>query len=890
MKKKLVTIETVVLTLLMVSSAFLVFSSATATSAQTTTTSTNLLQYEWTCARSTPEGTFASAGPGPTSASILWKAKIPYVGGTMAAFDGMVFTSDLFGTCYAIDASTGNVVWKMTLPPSLMGSSPCKLDDTYMLLGGTCVKIADGSVVWTATNGFAPTGIEFNGAGYVPEIGMYLAGAVGWNLPDPSKSPTLAWNVTSTLDGGASVVGGAVYGGGKLFLGCSDGFLRAYDAKSGTLLWTTPASSGFIYGMTYDNGVVFHGGLDNNMRAWDANTGKLLWTYNPHTWYGEWASSTGAAYGMVYEHNQDTYLYAINETTGRLVWSVKGPGIGYSNILGIAGGKVYCQMGEREYRDFNTGQYATSEYDCYDAYTGALLWSMPVENGAPSNIQCIAYGNLYICPTMSPQIPGVWAYTFNGMGSIGELWCIGSTPKDWSMFGADPTHSNEGAGPTNLTQLWKFNTGAEVISPVTVASGVAYAGSSNGNIYALNANTGVQLWSFKTGFEVRSEVAVVNGKVYTGSDDGNVYCLDASSGNKIWATSAGGITVSTTNSLFPPARSSPEVVNGKVYVGSLDGNLYCLDANSGVALWKFQTGGQIEATPTLDNTGVYLPANTPGETMTLYKLDLNSGSIIWQDSIPYLWELSAFSGVTSGSTDASATLAPDLGMVFLRTMFVENFGINSTTGKIIWVANSTTNAAGTSFQAGGVPQVCAPLYAYGAVYINNYYGISCLNALNGSSVWTTYLSREDFSQGISYSYGRIYVVNELGNLYVLDALSGQKLSYVEFGPQMHSMPTLYAGNVYVGSNDWNVYCFGDTRVVNAQPATATQPTATNQPASNPTATPHSAPTATPQTSAASSTNTTNGSTTTYIVIAAVAVVIVIVAVAAVILTRRKKKT
>jgi hypothetical protein len=226
----------------------------------------------------------------------------------------------------------------------------------------------------------------------------------------------------------------------------------------------------------------------------------------------------------------------------------------------------------------------------------------------------------------------------------------------------------------------------------------------------------------------------------------------------------------------------------------------------------------------------------------------------------------------------------------LRTMFVENFGINSTTGKIIWVANSTTNAAGTSFQAGGVPQVCAPLYAYGAVYINDYYGISCLNALNGSSVWTTYLSREDFSQGISYSYGRIYVVNELGNLYVLDALSGQKLSYVEFGPQLHSMPTLYAGNVYVGSNDWNVYCFGDTRVVNAQPATATQPTATSQPASNPTATPYTAPTATPQTSSASSTNITTDSTTTYIVIAAVAVVIVIIAVAAVALTRRKKKT
>ena len=226
---------------------------------------------------------------------------------------------------------------------------------------------------------------------------------------------------------GTGLLSGCVYGGGKLFVGGADGFLRAYDAKSGTLLWTTPATSGFLYGMTYDNGVVFHGGLDNNMRAWDANTGKLLWTYNPQSWYGQWASSTGAAYGMVYEHNQDTYLYAISETTGQLYGEPKVRESDTQTYLVIADGKVYCAMGENEYRDFNTGQYAYSEYDCFNAYTGQLIWSLPVENGAPTNIECIAYGNLYICPTMSPAVPGVWTYTMAGMGSTGEVWCIGST-------------------------------------------------------------------------------------------------------------------------------------------------------------------------------------------------------------------------------------------------------------------------------------------------------------------------------------------------------------------------------------------------------------------------------------------------------------------------------
>ncbi len=94
-----------------------------------------------------------------------------------------------------------------------------------------------------------------------------------------------------------------------------------------------------------------------------------------------------SAYGMVYEHNQDTYVYAINADTGELVWRAKGPGIGYSNTLSIADGKVYVQMGEYQYRDFETGEYAYPEYNCYDAYTGELIWTFPMENNAPFNSQ-----------------------------------------------------------------------------------------------------------------------------------------------------------------------------------------------------------------------------------------------------------------------------------------------------------------------------------------------------------------------------------------------------------------------------------------------------------------------------------------------------------------------
>ena len=75
-------------------------------------------------------------------------------------------------------------------------------------------------------------------------------------------------------------------------------------------------------------------------------------------------------------------------------------------------------------------------------------------------------------------------------------------------------------------------------------------------------------WSYANGTLdsfANSSPAVVNGIVYFGSNDGNVYALNASTGAKVWSYTTGGGIV-----------SSPAVANGAVFVGSGDGNVYAL--------------------------------------------------------------------------------------------------------------------------------------------------------------------------------------------------------------------------------------------------------------------------------------------------------------------------
>jgi outer membrane protein assembly factor BamB len=92
---------------------------------------------------------------------------------------------------------------------------------------------------------------------------------------------------------------------------------------------------------------------------------------------------------------------------------------------------------------------------------------------------------------------------------------------------------------------------------------------------------------------VWSSPAVAGGKVYVGSYDDNVYCLDADTGSKIWNYSTGNYV-----------WSSPAVAGGKVYVGSGDYNVYCLDADTGSKIWNYQTGNFVWSSPVWSSPAV----------------------------------------------------------------------------------------------------------------------------------------------------------------------------------------------------------------------------------------------------------------------------------------------
>jgi outer membrane protein assembly factor BamB len=536
-----------------------------------------------------------------------------------------------------------------------------------------------------------------------------------------------------------------------------------------------------------------------------------MWVFTPDT-DGYFTTSCAVAYGMVYEVNKDGYFYALNIDNGDLVWKYKGPGsLLWPGSPTVADGKIYATTGQAAQYG---GQESLSEFACLDAYTGRLIWKLPIEAFAPRESVAVAYGRLYLIPgNVTTAVDSVSGSEYT---TINQVWAIGtSSPlmdySPWPMFRKDAAHSSVAyGGPSNLTVAWNFTTGGAVISSPSVADGIVYVGSQDKYIYALGAWSGNLIWKFKTLGTIESSPAVAKGRVFTGGDDGYVYCLDAYNGTLLWKRFVNGNLEITYGSAVI-LRSSPTVVGNKVYIGSLDGYLYALDANFGDVVWSFKTEGPVMSSPAVADGAVYFSSQEP-TSGAIYKLDANNGGLIWRKAVSYEWQF-------TGGNDMLGSPSVADGMVFASSNMRAIYGINAETGEIVW---TFTDPAATEFI------VSSPIYVNGELFIIDKFDITCLNATNGHVI-RSFFTGDELYVSPSYSDGKIYIVTSQRNIYILNATSGEKIALFNTPSSSWSSPTLYGGRLYVGNNNWNVYCYSssvtsETSEPSPIPVTETTPT------------------------------------------------------------------
>jgi outer membrane protein assembly factor BamB len=318
-----------------------------------------------------------------------------------------------------------------------------------------------------------------------------------------------------------------------------------------------------------------------------------------------------------------------------------------------------------------------------------------------------------------------------------------------------------------------------------------------------------------------SSPAVFDGKVYVGSNDNNLYCLNATSGAHIWHYTTGDWI-----------WSSPAVADGRVYVGSRDNNLYCLNATSGAHIWHYQTTGFFSS-PSVAYGKVYVG----GRDHNVYCLDAYSGAFIWS--------------YTAGDFFYSSPAVAN-GRVYIYSYDKKLYCLNATTGAHVWnytlpgyaigyysptiagdtvfagsssgvvALNASTGTLIWSYASGGV-DTC-PATVNDRVYVNGANMLHCLNASTGSPIWNyTVDSAYTVNSSPSVADGKVYVGSPDYKVYCLDASTGAFIWSYKTGASVSlSSPAVANGVVYVGSTDGYLYAFGshDIAITSVTPSTA----------------------------------------------------------------------
>lgn len=134
-------------------------------------------------------------------------------------------------------------------------------------------------------------------------------------------------------------------------------------------------------------------------------------------------------------------------------------------------------------------------------------------------------------------------------------------------------------------QVQSVDLGAPTGSTAAAGGNLAFLGTEGKTFWAIDYTSGKVAWEYtaeKRAFPFRSSAAVTDSTIFVGSRDKRLHALDRASGRPLWLfTTQGRID------------GSPIVLENVVYFGAADGRLYAVDAEDGEELWRFELGGTL---------------------------------------------------------------------------------------------------------------------------------------------------------------------------------------------------------------------------------------------------------------------------------------------------------
>lgn len=600
---------------------------------------------------------------------------------------------------------------------------------------------------------------------------------------------------------------GVTEGNGYLdvdFLG--SGILSAYLASTGASLWTVSLPHSINTLPTYGGGLVVVGFTGTpNVTALSYYTAKTAWSFTPDAWVGSpaityathrfyFGTLNGSLYALsskgklVWVHHDGGIpiettptvglhmvyftagqtVYALNETTGRLVWKQTLEGeADVSPVLSLHGRTLY------------TGDSSGNLY-ALDALTGRVHWEYALSGP-------VADGLVLGDHTLIASTVDGFVYDFGSPGPAPTLPTVAQA--EWDQYQENAAHQGDSnaPGPANASLLWNLSAGTSALGLTDVGDSLLVADPGANTVQQWNLASGASIGSNLASGVVESTFGVqgtddlemdfaqsygypcgilctaYNSELVarTYADQGSasgpdpwiaqfslatdweaaqsdgITLLASVGGSTLYAFSADDGLLLWTATLPDLIATVPTVGAGLVVVGySNSANVTALDVFTGATVWNFSTSAPISSPSVSYGDGLFYFGTSLG---TLYGVNA-AGAAAW-----------SFKDKAMGAISTTASVAG--GLVLFGTSNGYTYALDASNGTKLWDAH------------GGSALTASPVIASNAlVYTGTASGeVLALDVSNGTQVWK-YTMPASINDGLLLADGLLVVGDSNGDL------------------------------------------------------------------------------------------------------------------------------
>lgn len=367
------------------------------------------------------------------------------------------------------------------------------------------------------------------------------------------------------------------------------------------------------------------------------------------------------------------------------------------------------------------------------------------------------------------------------------------TNESWSQSGGGANHApgHLALASSSPREVWRVKAGAGASKSLRysgqpiLAGGRIYILDSEGELGALDAETGRQVWRVriapKTGAAqtLSGGIAFGDNRIYAASGQTELLALDPANGGAIWR-----------RTLNAPARAAPTFADGRVFVVTKDNELLALDAATGRTQWNHVGTSEGEGvygspSPAADGNLVIAPYSS-GE---LYAFRAETGRVAWADNLSAVRRASAFWSLT----DIAAMPVIDRNRAIAVSIGGRMVAVDTRSGSRVWQQElgSTTSP----WSVGD--------YVFA---ISNDQELLAIDRDGGGIRWIAQLDRyedpekrEDPIQWVGpiVAGNRVWVASSIGTLAEISVTDGSVVRKIDVKDPVSVSPIVARGTMYV---------------------------------------------------------------------------------------------